>query len=104
MGVILIDLLTSGTISTVHYCDTLTKLKSAIRRQRPRVEGFCSWMIIEIPYSKGHKRTYCRLGWESLDHPITVPPCPTLTLPPFPTMVSERREVTSEAMKSVRRL
>ncbi|GBL90166.1 hypothetical protein AVEN_40436-1 [Araneus ventricosus] len=46
-GVILIDFLSSGTINAARCCDTLTKLKSAIRRQRPgsSVEGFCSWTI-----------------------------------------------------------
>ncbi|GBM56009.1 hypothetical protein AVEN_45151-1 [Araneus ventricosus] len=34
-GVILIDFFTSGTINAARYCDTLTKLMSAIRRKRP---------------------------------------------------------------------
>ncbi|GBM82255.1 hypothetical protein AVEN_216088-1 [Araneus ventricosus] len=33
--VVLIDCLTSETINAARYCETLTKLKSAIRRQIP---------------------------------------------------------------------
>ncbi|GBN24450.1 hypothetical protein AVEN_124402-1 [Araneus ventricosus] len=34
-GVIWIDFFISGTINASRYCDTLTKLKSSIRRKRP---------------------------------------------------------------------
>nr|GBN47533.1 hypothetical protein AVEN_99006-1 [Araneus ventricosus] len=81
MGVILIDLLTSGTISTVHYCDTLTKLKSVIRRQRSSL--LSRGVLVLDDNSRFHtardtKEHVRRLGWESLD-PITAPILPHQT-------------------------
>ncbi|GBO16634.1 hypothetical protein AVEN_241831-1 [Araneus ventricosus] len=57
-GVILTDFLTSGTINAASYCDTLTKLKSAIRRQRPGLlsSGFCSWTIKQDPTQQGTQK------------------------------------------------
>ncbi|GBN45435.1 hypothetical protein AVEN_127765-1 [Araneus ventricosus] len=77
-GVISIDFLTSGTINAARCCDTLTKLKSAIRRQRKgsSAEGFCSRTIMQDPTQQGtQKNTF--VAWDGRDR-VTRPTAPNL--------------------------
>ncbi|GBM25369.1 hypothetical protein AVEN_12308-1 [Araneus ventricosus] len=79
--VVLIDFLTSGAINMALYCDTLSKLKSAIRLKR---SGLLS---IEVLFSDDNARPHTArdtkghilLGWERLDHPAYSP----IRLSPF---------------------
>lgn len=75
-GVILLDFLHKGTINAARYCDTLTKLRSAIRRKRP---GLLSQGVVLLDdNATPHRATLTKdqircFGWERLDHPAYSP-------------------------------
>ncbi|GBM45518.1 hypothetical protein AVEN_210245-1 [Araneus ventricosus] len=69
--VILIDFFISGTINAAHYCDTLTKLKSAIRRKKPAFLSGGVLFLGDNPRpnaARDTKEHIRRLGWERLDY------------------------------------
>ncbi|GBL65733.1 Mariner Mos1 transposase [Araneus ventricosus] len=89
--VILIDFFTAGTINAACYCDTLTKLKSAILRKRP---GLLSRGVLFLddnarPDTARHTKEHIRrLGWERLDDTAYSPDLALSDFLPFPTSKS----------------
>lgn len=71
-GVILLDFLYHGTINAEHYCDTLTKLRSAIQRKRPGLLSEGVMLLDENAKPHAARLTQDQIhhfGWERLDHP-----------------------------------
>lgn len=71
-GVLLLDFLEDGTINANRYCDTLSKLKKAIRKKRPGL--LTSGVLLLDDNARPHsaratQNHIATLGWERLDHP-----------------------------------
>ncbi|GBO03806.1 hypothetical protein AVEN_130209-1 [Araneus ventricosus] len=101
-GVNWIYFFTSGTINAVRYCDTLTKLKSAIQRKTP---GLLSRAILFLDdnarpnTARVTKEDIRHLGWERWVDPVFSPDLAPSDLELFLHRNKHSRDVTSETMK-----
>ena len=72
-GVLLVDFLPPGeTVNAARYCETLNKLREAVRRKRPGrlSEGFSLQHDNATPHTaKMTKEWIQKYGWEVLPHP-----------------------------------
>jgi histone-lysine N-methyltransferase SETMAR len=72
-GVRLVDFLTQGdTVNADRYCDTLSRLREAIRRKRPGLlrRGVVLLHDNARPHTANRTREFLqRYNWEILDHP-----------------------------------
>ena len=72
-GVLLVDFLPPGkTVNAARYCETLNKLREAVRRKRPGrlSEGFCLQHDNATPHTaKMTKEWIQKYGWGVLPHP-----------------------------------
>lgn len=100
-GVILLDFLYHGTINAAHYCDTLTKLRSAIQRKRPGLLSEGVMLLDENAKPHAARLTQDQIhhfGWERLDHPAYSPDLAPSDFHLFPALKAHSQDVTSKTM------